>query len=245
MKILYSVKLELVFCWSNMATSSYFLRHHHGHRLPSSCARLPRNTVRTEPNRLRHEGSSSCMFAQACVPVYSSYPYQPRLKYTLQHCSVCYAIGRPACFNPNICICTQLLANHSIMDGLGFRISDNVTLLLCHKDKQHSNRTVTTKFLETFELMKRSLKRDPFGAIETRFKLQTSWQETFKLQRLEFPAHSWDFQAVRQVPVQKERSSMIKSCLLCCDTVLLASDLKTLFAGKSNSCSLPRSVCKQ
>ena len=67
-------------------------RHHHGHHLPSSCARLPRNTVRTEPNRLRHEGSSSCMFAQACVPVYSSYPYQPRLKYTLQHCSVCYVV---------------------------------------------------------------------------------------------------------------------------------------------------------
>ena len=76
------------------------------------------------------------------------------------------AIGRPACFNPNICICTQLLANHSIMDGLGFRISDNVTLL-CHKDKQHSNRAVITKFLETSELMKRSLNRDPFGAMET------------------------------------------------------------------------------
>ena len=67
-------------------------RHHHGHRLPSSCARLPRNTVCTEPNRIRHEGSSSCMFAQACVPVYSLYPHQPRLKYTLQHCSVCYVV---------------------------------------------------------------------------------------------------------------------------------------------------------
>ena len=31
------------------------------------------------------------MYAQACSPVYSSYPHQPRLKYTLQHCSVCYA----------------------------------------------------------------------------------------------------------------------------------------------------------
>ena len=35
--------------------------------------------------------STSCMYAQACVPVQSSYPHQLCMKYTLQHHSVIHA----------------------------------------------------------------------------------------------------------------------------------------------------------
>ena len=55
----------------------------------SSCRTAPR-----APGRTGSAGrvSISCMYAQACLLVNSSYPHQPYLKYTLQHCSVCYVV---------------------------------------------------------------------------------------------------------------------------------------------------------